>query len=335
MDKLNFQALTADNMTAQDIANFRESEVGKTFLGQIGMAVVICITMALLFCGAIVLMAISSNDDTAGSSMAYILPTILGVIGIIIWLSARKDMKNAARLYKFSQQNGLNFIANSKSHSSNLRGLIFNLGHSKTVLRALIFPNNVEMGNYRYTTGSGKNQSTHDWAYVRMKLSRRLPHMVLDAKKNNFWRISNLNTFFDKSQTLQLEGDFNNHFTLYAPNEYKSDALYVFTPDVMQVMIDQGSDYDIEVVDDEIYLYKNGSFKLDDPEFYRSMGRMLSIIHKEILDQTDYYADSRSGDRSQNVIQPAGARLKYSNGWVIIVIVFVLIYFALMFSLWA
>ena len=38
----------------------------------------------------------------------------------------------------------------------------------------------LDLGNYQYTTGSGKNRSTHKWGFLALHLDRRLPHIVLD-----------------------------------------------------------------------------------------------------------------------------------------------------------
>ncbi|GAA1220365.1 hypothetical protein GCM10009655_19930 [Rhodoglobus aureus] len=54
--------------------------------------------------------------------------------------------------------------------------------------------------------------------------------MVLDARANNqLFGFSNLPKSFARDQVLKLEGDFNEHFTLYSPRHYERDALYVFT----------------------------------------------------------------------------------------------------------
>ncbi len=49
---------------------------------------------------------------------------------------------------------------------------------------------------------------------------------------------------------LELEGDFGKHFELHVPAGYERDALYVLTPDVMQVLIDEAADRRVEIVDD-------------------------------------------------------------------------------------
>jgi hypothetical protein len=75
-----------------------------------------------------------------------------------------------------------------------LPGMVFGIGHGRVasdVVRGER-PRFVEFGNYVYRTGSGKNESTHRWGYVAVKLSTPLPNIVLDAVGNNSLFGSNL-----------------------------------------------------------------------------------------------------------------------------------------------
>jgi hypothetical protein len=101
-----------------------------------------------------------------------------------------------------------------------------------------------------------------------IQLDRALPHMVLDAVQNDRkilgQRVSNLPARFDLAQRLSREGDFDRYFTLYAPADYERDALYVFTPDLMALLIDEagsgeGGSMDVEIIDDRMYVYAPGS----------------------------------------------------------------------------
>src|SRR5690606_561171 len=115
-------------------------------------------------------------------------------------------------------------------------------------------PRFVEFGNYQYTTGSGKNRSVHRWGYVAVKLDVPLPNIVLDALGNNTLG-TNLPASFARDQRLSLEGDFDDYFTLYCPQGYEADALYLFTPDIMARFIDHAAQLDVEIVDDWMFLY--------------------------------------------------------------------------------
>ena len=126
-------------------------------------------------------------------------------------------------------------------------------------------PRFVEFANYQYTTGSGKNRTTHRWGYVAIKLDVPLPNIVLDATSNNGLFGSNLPATFDRDQKLSLEGDFDEYFSLYCPEGYEQDALYLFTPDIMARFIDHAAALDVEIVDDWLFLYGKREFSSLDP----------------------------------------------------------------------
>lgn len=260
----------------------------------------------------------------------------IGIFILIIVIGLYVSAAKHVRLKQFADQN--NLVYKESFGYDGRSGLIFQLGESQEFTSVLQATNQAfaEIGNYQYETGEGKNRQTHDYGYVHIKLPRKLPHMVLDAKKNNlFGKFSNLPTGFSGDQKLELEGSFNSYFTLYAPAQYKTDALYVFTPDVMQAMIDAAHDYDCEIIDDSLYLYSPSKLKLTDAKRLQEIVHIASLLSKEFTEQTDYYADSRVGDRSQNIIAAPGKRLatKVPVATIILITLFGLFYvWSLFFS---
>src|SRR5690606_30290463 len=154
------------------------------------------------------------------------------------------------------------------------------------------------------TVGSGKHARNYNYGYIRIKLPRRLPHMLLDAKGNNFLgRFSNLPSSFRKDQVVSLEGDFDKYFTLYAPNGYDTDVRYVFTPDIMQLVIDTAASYDVEVIDDNLYLYSKDNLKLTSPTDMEQLVALTNRLNDKFYHRTDYYADHRTENaRESNLI---------------------------------
>lgn len=286
------------------------------------MTVLLSFLVILAGMGVLMLLFVAITEFEEGGPF---LLFVMGGVGLMFWLPARSAARERAKLYKFAVHNNLQLVAGFDNPS--YPGMIFDNGHSRQVNNALRFGNGTEIGNFTYVTGSGKNRTTHNWGYVKIKLVRRLPHMILDAKVNNFWKFSNLSDSFDRSQVLSLEGDFNNYFTLYAPRQYERDALYVFTPDVMLVMIDYGKEYDIEIVDDDLFIYSSHHFTLDKPDFYERILAITNTISSKLIDQTNYYADERTGNRAVDIIAPQGQRLKSSFNWLIVIIIAIIIYF--------
>lgn len=316
-------SLLASPATEAERAAFRKNDTGVAQSNYVWFFVV----AGSLFMGFFSFGIIGSLLREAGVGMGGVLAGVAGVwlgltafsVWVVRWVQ-RKREERLIRLHRFTTAHGMSMLHDRKDPDYN--GMVFDEGHSRVLNEALILADGTEIGNYTYVTGSGKNRSTHTFAFVRIPLERALPHMVLDAKGNNFFGLmSNLPDTFGKDQTLSLEGDFDTHFTLYAPRQYERDALYVFTPDVMAALIDNGSGYDMETIDTDLYIYRNNHFDLLNGEQLSSLFGIIDTIAGELRSQTKRYADERVGDRSMNMITPQGARLKKGVNWVVVGIV--------------
>jgi hypothetical protein len=251
----------------------------------------------------------------------------VGIFVLVVCAWTYNTIAHRIRLRAFASQNNLDYYATM--NDDNRPGIIFGQGHDQSFVDVLIAHGRqfAEIGNYSYKTGAEKYETTHTFGYMRIKLPRRLPNMVLDSTKNNFLgKISNLPSGFRSDQRLSLEGDFDKYFTLYAPAEYKTDALYVFTPDVMQAMINAAHNYDCEVIDDDLYLYSS-KINVTDQKQLEELIRIAETISPEIAAQTNYYADTRVPDRSLNVVATPGKRLQTRwSFFAIISIILILLY---------
>ncbi len=232
-------------------------------VGRIVVAIVVGVFFLFVFgttfTQIVVGLLLSGVGSAAAVGGTLVLLVVAGVVAALIWAFATGRIGSsgirAYRLDRFAQANGMTWYA--EIDDPPLPGMIFSLGHTRAATDAVrgTHPRFAEFGNFRYKTGSGKNESTHHWGYVAVRLSTPLPHIVLDARSNNGLFGSNLPASFATSQRLGLEGDFDQHFTLYCPAGYERDALYLFTPDIMARFIDQAAVLDVEIVDDWMFLY--------------------------------------------------------------------------------
>lgn len=249
---------------------------------------------------------------------------LLGFVAMIFVLHIRYRRQKLAKLNKFAQRNNISFTAYT---ASNVRpGTIFNQGDSAYDSPHFTLSNNIEIGNHHYLTGDYRNRTEHHWAFVCIQLDRNLPHMILDAKSNNNLKLfSNLPELPAKNQILSLEGNFDSHFTLYAPKQYEQDALYIFTPDVMAKLIEVGQEYDIEIIDNYIYLYSSTPHKLTSPETWQRLFDIISTIKSEISKQGDNYHDEKlphnSAEYTGGFVAQDGERLKWRIDFVTIILI--------------
>jgi hypothetical protein len=251
--------------------------------------------------------AIGTGLEGGGVTLLFALFPLLivGVVAaLVITFFVRAFRNGGERMYRldgFARANAMQYVPRFDAPA--LPGMIFSLGGSRqaTDLVRGERPRFVEFGNYRYTTGSGKNRQTHNWGYVAVKLETPLPHIVLDATSNNGLFGSNLPLSFDKDQRLSLEGDFDRYFSLYCPADYERDALYLFTPDIMARFIDNAAALDVEIVDDWLFLYGRREFSTLDPQTWAWLFSVVGAL----LDKFAQWARWRDERLAAESLSPA------------------------------
>ena len=278
---------------------------------QIAIMIVVGVIFALVFLPAIgmtlfglIVVAGSGGEAGFGAlfSLPALIPIVIAAIGIPLFvISQRKTRESTYRIARFAEANGMTFRPFVSDPP--LPGMIFHLGHSRIASQLVRgqHPRFVEFGNYRYTTGSGKNKTTHNWGYVAVKLDVPLPNIVLDALGNNSLG-SNLPSTFSKDQRLSLEGDFDQHFTLYCPSGYEADALYLFTPDIMARFIDHAAQLDVEIVDDWMFLYMRRPASTTDVSTWAWLFGTVGALMKK-FDQWASWRDDRLRLAQQAAVQ--------------------------------
>lgn len=124
------------------------------------------------------------------------------------------------------------------------------------------------------------------WFYftvIRVQLPLQLPNIIIDSHVNNGSRYIKFRSlseaWLNKHQKIDLEGNFNKFFTVFVPKGYEADALYVLTPELMQIMIAHGSDYDFEIVDN--YLYMSHMY----------VTKFTAENTRQLIEQAEFFAD--------------------------------------------
>lgn len=115
-----------------------------------------------------------------------------------------------------------------------------------------------------------KQQTT---GIVRVSLPKIFPQVVLDSIKNDRY-VSSVTTSFDASQSLQLEGDFNDYFDLYAPVGLQVNVLTLLAPNMMQILMDHAGLFDVEFYKNEMILMTKSS--LYNPEVMKALDEALT-----------------------------------------------------------
>lgn len=175
-----------------------------------------------------------------------------------------------------------------------------------------IFKDDWAYGDYSFNfyrrskNGKYKAGKIH-YAVVSFTLPRRLPHVLFDSVTSNK---KQFRMIFDGSQKHSLEGNFDTYFTTYFATDYTIDSMSFITPEVMQAMI-EASAYDVEVVDDKLYLFgpiQHPAVQI--PELIRLGSEIKKKLLNNILTYRDQRLDIVTGRQG---VAAQGMRLKRSK----------------------
>lgn len=196
-------------------------------------------------------------------------------------LRSRRGLRPLARLEAFAAANGLVYSPRDKNSRYGGRrweaGTTWRLDHVTPLSNS-----DVDYGSVGVTGRYGVDET--GIGYIAIRMDRRLPHIVL-RRGSGFGTVG-------EGPELKLEGVGADEITLLVPAGYESDALYIFTPDVMAVLLDAASDYDVEIVDDWLFLFTK-PLDVADPETHRRVWRIIDAVAPRLRDQTDAYGDDR------------------------------------------
>lgn len=166
-----------------------------------------------------------------------------------------------------------------------------------------------------FLLGRLRGRHRRELAVLVLPLGRPVPNLVLAAARTS--TLPGQGIAFVQSQRLHLEGDFQKYFSLYCPSGYERDALWIFTPDLMELFIDAPGARDLEFVDDRLLLYAPAS------QFYGrdqlAVAATLAAFFRERLErQTVRYRDEdRVGTNHRDPFRQALLTSASSEGFAV------------------
>lgn len=183
---------------------------------------------------------------------------ITGFVLTITWriLDSRfiklRDKFYEDRKYEFKQSNGLQSASNVYDNvpPSVYNTMAYNIDASGFNLETN--QANVLIYDYSYNTAADNSGAEKYYGVACMALTKAYPHIYLDSVSNGSTRL------YKSSQRVDLEGNFNKFFKLYMVDKSAADTLTVLAPDTMQLLIDLGKDFDIEVKEHKVYIISIG-----------------------------------------------------------------------------
>ncbi len=207
----------------------------------------------------------------------YGFAALVAVGALVVWYQKTKREEAEASFNAFMKKNNAQF--GGMLTDATARPFMYGIGRNSmrdTAIKILHKGVHVGIYQYRYTVGEGVKKRTHKYTIMHVTSKVEFPHLVLDSRSND-GLMSNIPTVFDDDQRLTLEGDFNKYFDFFAPELYRIEALNVLTPVFMQLLIDQGSPYDIEIRGHDTFLIHKGNAlnSTELPKMFRAMDAII------------------------------------------------------------
>jgi hypothetical protein len=185
---------------------------------------------------------------------AFYVMVLFIPIGGYSWVKSRVQHEF---MEQFAAANGYAYAPTGPL--DDLDGSLFRIGHNRSVADFIVgtyATRPISLFTYTYVTGSGKSQQTHHHTVFELQFDVVMPDILLESGGHFFGE--SLFQNLGGKETVKLEGDFNKYFSLYIPKGYETEALEIFTPDVMQELMDKAKGLSLEIVNGHCFIYANG-----------------------------------------------------------------------------
>lgn len=149
----------------------------------------------------------------------------------------------------------------------------------------------VEFGNL-----TSRTHSALTWHYLATQLPAPLPHLILESTAAGPLPAELARA--EIGQAVPTGYPFNRSFVLYAPRGYEQDALYVFTPRVMAVLLDHATAFHLEVIGDTLVFFAPGHADFGTPEPWQAVDALWMNAVPAISGRAARYRDERVPDQS-------------------------------------
>lgn len=258
---------------------------------------IISFILAIIIILALLVMLVLGVAETYKGVLPFIVSIIVIILIVAVPLSIfiyiyGKDGIKMLKLANFAQANNFTFLAKKEGNEDGIfQGVGTSEGYSNH-LKGEYRGKSISLSDYSYTVQKGRSYVTYNIGVIDILLPTALPNILLDSKKNNFFGM-HITNMANSGQKLSLEGNFDSYFTLYTPDNYERDTLYFLTPELMQLLISEGQDYDLEIIDNKLKLYRARGID-NTAAGMRSLFAIIDSLGGEFIENTSRYKDERS-----------------------------------------
>jgi hypothetical protein len=269
----------------------------------LGAYLVLGLVIELIVAGLPINIVFAVNPDNAIPGLITTV-VLAPVVAFLLWrwlapkaareVLLRGSWRRRLVLDRFAEANGLNYYPELRSPV--VIGTVFETGPSRIAWDVFIRPG-LEVGNYRTADRYNRAVAPDGWAFVRILLNTSVPHLLLLPRRSRV--PARTIAPIRAAQRLQLEGDFDRHFTLYVPAGYERDALYVITPDLMALLIDRVPGAFVEMIGQHLTIAIPGTADAALATTWDWIEQVRTTVGRKTIRQTTRYQDHRSPVRGR------------------------------------
>lgn len=244
--------------------------------------------------------------------IAWVLSmTVFGFMYLIyIWRRFhpyREGIKSDIRFKRFLEQNPNIKISTTLSRQSDQGSLLDKDGINLLPERSIVLfdrhpsqKQRLSLTHYIDSASIGSYRKDADkYCVISAEIeAKELPHVyfrpIWKQRKKGRYPIP---VFFQNAQKVEISSEFDKYFETYVPENSERDVLYFLTPELMEKMIDFGSEFDIEIRNNMLFLYlrRHVEFSYDDLFYILESAK---LFQREFSDNTQHFkSDVESMER--------------------------------------
>lgn len=151
-----------------------------------------------------------------------------------------------------------------------LKGVMGSLGERRYLLkraRGQLSGYNVTLWGYEVIWKPGQRNGNYFRSYrvLELEAKHHFHHVFVDSLSNSRLigpsEMYVLSKSLRKNSSLTVEGDVNRHFRIYVPSGHERQGLITLSPDKLLALRDYGAHFDIEFVENKIYLISRSKIR--------------------------------------------------------------------------
>ena len=221
----------------------------------------------------------------ASAVLIFLFPLSLFIIAVYYGFLYEKASKTF--MQHFAKTNGFHYEEMALRETAS--GRLFGVGTNRHISHVLLgkyqnYP--IRIFNYEYVIGSGKHRQTYYFTVLEISFEKtKFPHILLQSDK--MWRHSYRDYLGEVKDTqIHVQGQFEDHFKLYATKGYEVEVLEIFTPDLLMYLVEKAKYFNIEFSDNKITIFDDTTLSTKkELDLLFEIAKKILGSHGEIIDR--------------------------------------------------